>query len=118
MKSASLGGGGGGGGGGPAPEEDRETYAVEFDTNIFRVSMECLQNKVQLVAGDAQFCTKCKAVFNSSSSLIEVGEANQQIWICEFCNQRNEVNIEPEELPQSSEVTYLLEAAAQVEDAQ
>jgi len=46
MKSASLGGGGGGGGGGPAPEEDRETYAVEFDTNIFRVSMECLQNKV------------------------------------------------------------------------
>ena len=40
------------------------------------------------------------------------------MWKCEFCNQDNEVHIDDEELPQSAEVTYLLEAAAQVEQAE
>ena len=64
------------------------------------------------MTGDAVFCSKCNAVFNKSSALIEEGANNQQIWICEFCNQRNEVDIGPEEIPQSTEATYLLEAAA------
>ena len=34
----------GGGGGGAA--EDREQYTVEFDTNIFKVSLDCLEHKV------------------------------------------------------------------------
>lgn len=34
------------------------------------------------------------------------------MWHCEFCNNKNEVHIEDEELPQSSDVTYILEAAA------
>ena len=40
------------------------------------------------------------------------------MWSCEFCNYRNEVQIEDEELPQSSDVTYILEAAAQIENAE
>ena len=40
------------------------------------------------------------------------------MWKCEFCNQNNEVHIEDEELPQSNEVTYLLEAAAQIQQAE
>ena len=43
-------------------------------------------------------------------------EARGQLWTCEFCHLENEVMIEEEEIPQSNEVTYLLEAAAQVED--
>lgn len=96
-----------------AKREKKEQYTVEFDTNIFRVSLDCLQNKVQLVTGDAEFCSNCKAVYNKTSVIVEV-EGNQ-IWACEFCGTKNEVNIGEEEIPQSNEVTYLLEAAAQVE---
>jgi len=49
-------------------------------------------------------------VFNKTSTLVE--EEGKQIWICEFCNTRNEVMIGEEEIPQATEVTYLIEAAA------
>jgi len=94
----------------------REKYAVEFDTNVFRVSLDCLQNKGQLVTGDAELCKQCNGVFNQTSQLAD--EGGKQIWTCEFCNHKNEVVIDPEEIPQSTEVTYLLEAAAQIEQAE
>ena len=40
-----------------------------------------------------------------------------QIWVCEFCNNENEVMIAEEEIPTAPEVTYLLEAPAQVQNA-
>ena len=39
-----------------------------------------------------------------------------QLWICEFCNTRNTVHIDPEEVPKTKEVNYIVEAAAQVQD--
>ena len=45
-------------------------------------------------------------------------EGEQQTWNCEFCTNRNEVQIEDEEKPQVSDVTYILEAAAQIENAE
>ena len=104
------------GGGGGASNAERERIEVEFDTNIFKVSLECLQNRGQLATGDASICTTCKAVFNSTSTIVKEGD--QQTWICEFCNTKNEVHIDDEELPQGDEVTYLLEAAAQIENAE
>jgi len=68
------------------------------------------------VTGDAEFCSNCKAVYNKTSVIVE--EEGKQIWTCEFCDTKNEVNIDEEEIPQSNEVTYLLEAAAQIEQAQ
>ena len=93
-----------------AAKQNRERYAVEFDTNVFRVSLECLQHKGQFATGDAEFCSRCQGVFNKTSTLVE--EEGKQIWACEFCNTRNEVMIGEEEIPQSTEVTYLIEAAA------
>ena len=78
--------------------------------------MDCLQNRGQIATGDAEFCSKCKAVFNQTSVIVE--EEGKQIWVCEFCNARNEVMIGEEEIPQESELTYLIEAAAQVEQAE
>ena len=75
----------------------RDRYEVEFDTNIFKVSLDCLQNKGQMATGDAETCSNCKGVFNQSSKLTE--EGGQQIWQCEFCNTRNEVMIGEEEIP-------------------
>ena len=64
------------------------------------------------MTGDAEFCSNCKAVYNKTSVIVE--EEGKQIWTCEFCDTKNEVNIDEEEIPQSNEVTYLLEAAAQI----
>lgn len=50
------------------------------------------------------------------STLIQ--EDAKTIWACEFCNTRNEVMMGEEEIPQETEVTYIIEAAAQVEQAE
>ena len=80
------------------------------------MSLDCLQNRGQLATGDAEFCATCKGVFNKTSVIVKEGE--QQFWTCEFCNTKNEVHIEDEEVPAENEVTYILEAAAQVENAE
>jgi len=50
-------------------------------------------------------------VFNQFSKLRHADDGNQY-WDCEFCNNVNEVMIDDEEIPSSTEVTYLLEASA------
>jgi hypothetical protein len=34
------------------------------------------------------------------------------LWTCEFCNYKNIVSLDKEEIPQTKEVNYILEAAA------
>ena len=67
------------------------------------------------MTGDAQFCKKCFAVFNVTSVLTEAD--GKQIWQCEFCNHKNVVEIDEAEMPKEDAVNYILQAAAQVEDA-
>lgn len=55
-------------------------------------------------------CSRCQAVFNQFSKLRSVND--DKYWDCEFCQKVNEIMIEDEELPQSSELTYLIEAPA------
>lgn len=46
----------------------------------------------------------------------KMGEGEGQIWTCEFCNTKNPISVEPEEVPKTKEVNYIVEAAAQVHD--
>jgi hypothetical protein len=82
---------------------------------VFEVALNILAEKGQLATGDAELCPRCQAAFNQMSVLKEVD--GNQIWVCEFCNNENEVMIDEEEIPQAPAVTYLLEASAQVQDA-
>ena len=97
-----------------APVKKKQVFRQEFDTNVFEVALACLEHKGQIATGDPEFCQRCKAVFNQQSKIVEVD--GHQMWECEFCNYRNEVMLDDEEIPKSLEVTYLLEAAAQVQD--
>ena len=90
-------------------------YRQEFDTNVFEVKLDCLAEKGEMATGDAEICTRCQAVFSQTSVLTE--KDDEQVWKCEYCNHENEVMIGEEEIPQAPAVTYLLEAAAQVQDA-
>ena len=85
-------------------------YRQEFDTNVFEVKLDGLAEKGEMATGDAEICPRCQAVFNKFSWLTE--KDGEQIWICEFCNNKNEVMLAEDEIPQAPAVTYLIEAAA------
>ena len=40
----------------------------------------------------------------------------QSAWVCEFCGQTNIVEIEPEEVPETDGVNYILESAVQAKE--
>ena len=53
-------------------ERSNQTHVVEFDTNVFKVSMEGLQNThSEIMTGDAQLCTRCDAAFNQNSRIVQ-----------------------------------------------
>lgn len=72
-----------------------------------------MKDKAELATGDPTFCCNCKAVFNMHSKIEEVkGDDEKQIWTCEFCLTKNEVNLDDEEIPKTGAVNYIVEAAA------
>ena len=78
--------------------------------------MRCLKDNAEIATGDPLFCETCKAVFNKYSKIEENKAEEQQVWSCEFCNNKNIVQLEPEEIPKAEAVNYILEAASQVYD--
>jgi hypothetical protein len=81
--------------------------------------MATLKNATEIASGDPVFCRVCNAAFNMFSRIEEQKKDEGepcQLWTCEFCNTKNEVMIEAEEIPKSKEVNYIVEAAAQVMD--
>lgn len=79
---------------------------------MFKVNLNCLAKKTEVALGDAIICTGCSGVFNSLSKLVTNEESGEQVWTCEFCNDKNTVVVEKEEIPNSTEVTYLIESSA------
>lgn len=96
-------------------------FRQEIDTNVFKIGFSTLKDQAEIATGDPECCKKCGAFFNSHSktevkSSEVIGQADQQIWKCEFCNTENEVCLDEEEKPQTSAVNYIVEAAAQIQD--
>ena len=83
----------------------------EIDTNVFKIDFSTLADKAELATGDATFCVNCNSAFNFFSKI-----ENDNIWICEFCLTKNEVDLDDEERPKSDAINYIIEAAAQVID--
>lgn len=87
---------------------------------MYQIQLACLKDSGELATGDPTFCKQCQAVFNKHSVIEEVkNEASgqvDQIWNCEFCHSKNPVQFEPEEIPKTTGVNYIVEAAAQIQD--
>jgi hypothetical protein len=95
-------------------KKEKAKYKQEVDTNVFLVKLGCLKDAGELATGGLLICAKCQAVFNKYSKVSE--DNGLQVWNCEFCLAKNPVEIEPEEIPKTDGVNYILEAAAQVID--
>jgi hypothetical protein len=109
-------------------------FRHEVDTNVISVQLKCLKEDAELAAGDPIFCEKCHAVLNMYSKLGDKNEENKleeikeaaneenedaempqdigeddQLWICEFCEHRNVINIEKEEIPTKNAMNYIID---------
>jgi DNA-directed RNA polymerase subunit RPC12/RpoP len=74
--------------------------------------MRCLKDQGELATGDPIICESCSAIFNKHSKYEDKKE--DQVWACEFCNHKNVIQIDPEEVPKTQAVNYIIEAAAQI----
>lgn len=94
----------------PPPPPGRGGNRVrQGDTNVVAVKLNQLKAPSNMHAGDPTFCTSCSAILSKvSKPVVEEGE---KVWTCEFCTQRNIVDIEEEEVPTEEDVTFMLEPA-------
>ena len=98
----------------PSSEKEKKEYysnADQPDTNIICINFAILKQdpKSLIQIGDPIICEKCGASFNMFSCL--KNENQKKIWICEFCQNINELVIEQEEIPNKDDCLYLIEAA-------
>ncbi|KAL5010281.1 hypothetical protein ScPMuIL_012586 [Solemya velum] len=77
------------------------------DTNIVSVKFDQLVSPKHMHTGDAVCCSACGAIL-SSLSVVEI-EGPDKIWECEFCYERNKVDIDKDEVPKVDDVTFMLE---------
>lgn len=77
------------------------------NTNVLAIDLSTLASDAEMVAGDPVFCASCASVFSSHSQVESNG-----MWVCEFCNHANNVQLEEEEKPKNETVEFLLEPAA------
>jgi RNase P subunit RPR2 len=91
-------------------------FEQEVDTNVFCINMSTLKREglEMVVSGDPIFCKMCSAAFNMYSNVEETKKDGRlsQTWTCEFCNFKNNVQIDKEEVPKTSEANYILDANA------
>mmetsp|Transcript_29272 Transcript_29272/g.52346 ORF Transcript_29272/g.52346 Transcript_29272/m.52346 type:complete len:588 (+) Transcript_29272:1227-2990(+) len=98
----------------PPPKPAPAPQSV-IDTNVVKIQLDTLASSSQVATGDPTHCTGCGAILNSRSRItpVEGGYA----WVCEFCSHPNRLALESEEIPRDSTITYILEGAAERNDA-
>jgi Sec23/Sec24 zinc finger/Sec23/Sec24 trunk domain len=91
----------------------KQKFEMHVDTNVVSLDLGSLKEAVVMATGDPIFCKKCSAAFNLYSRVNEINE-NQQLWICEFCSNGNEISIDTEEIPRGKMLDYMLMSSSQV----
>ena len=98
---------------------ETKTKVRGANTNVIGLELGKLGEAVVVATGDAQYCEKCKSMFNSLSVLNKQEENTNSMdrkWKCEFCNHENTLIIDDEEIPKVDTIDYLLEPAPQMEE--
>lgn len=94
-----------------------------MDTNILNVDMAALGDAVAYATGDPNLCRGCRACLSAVSILTPVTASTSVFpagdhegvhdWVCEFCHEKNRVELDDMEKPVDDQdsVDYVLEAA-------
>lgn len=81
----------------------------QADTNVVSIKFDKLIAPSSMHAGDPQVCESCSAILSKISKITTEGE--EKFWDCEFCDHRNSIDLEEEEIPTEEDVTFMLEPA-------
>lgn len=122
----------------PPPQQKQEMNMKKLrkvrqvDTNVISVHFGTLIESAQLATGDPVLCKGCKAAFSQVSTItkqsqekqidnsntkpdkMEISTSEADVWICEFCGASNEVQFEPEEIPKTESVDYVIGTPAEL----
>ncbi len=95
-------------------EESKHRVKQEVDTNVIEIQLGTLEHAEQLATGEPVFCSKCGAVLslNSRPLIVKDAASGKSIWTCEFCNGKNELVLDEEEIPKTDTLTYIMEKVA------
>eukprot|EP00005_Dracoamoeba_jomungandri_P007935 CAMPEP_0174264448 /NCGR_PEP_ID=MMETSP0439-20130205/22499_1 /TAXON_ID=0 /ORGANISM="Stereomyxa ramosa, Strain Chinc5" /LENGTH=728 /DNA_ID=CAMNT_0015350323 /DNA_START=17 /DNA_END=2203 /DNA_ORIENTATION=- len=93
----------------------RRAKVRKADTNVVRIDLNTLAKEAaQYVTGDLTVCKNCSVILNHLSVLKEDSYLSksvpEQIWECEFCDEKNIIHIEEEERPTEPDCTYVLDS--------
>lgn len=85
-------------------------FKNEIDTNVISLNLRVLKDDVDLIMGDPIFCDNCTAALNFHSQLTQQTQgSDEHTWECEFCEHKNAISLEPEEIPTKDSVNYFIE---------
>jgi hypothetical protein len=90
-------------------KDEKKVFQHEVDTNVLTFRFNFLKEKVAFATGDPVLCQGCQAVFNKYSKL-----DGNDLWICEFCGVKNNIMIEPEEIPTADCIDYFVQSVNQI----
>jgi hypothetical protein len=95
----------------PNDHDNNPDINQKVDTNVICIGFSVLKNDHEklLSSGDPIFCKQCRAAFSFLSKI--TNEEKDKVWKCDFCNFKNFVMIEDEEIPKTSDVIYMVESA-------
>jgi len=83
-------------------------YNLEVDCNVIKIQFDDLKEKMEHATGDPYICKGCEAILNKYSYLWPISNSDKYTWDCEFCGYKNELMIEPEEIPETICVEYFI----------
>eukprot|EP01125_Pyxidicula_operculata_P008245 TRINITY_DN277_c0_g1_i1.p1 TRINITY_DN277_c0_g1~~TRINITY_DN277_c0_g1_i1.p1 ORF type:complete len:684 (+),score=232.76 TRINITY_DN277_c0_g1_i1:227-2278(+) len=90
-----------------AEVEKRLRRVKKADTNICAVNLGTLaEGNYETFTGDIVLCRGCSVSLTVNSKIEDVHQ--QQQWICEYCGFSNVLSLEPEEIPKTDTIDYLI----------
>ncbi|KAJ8311068.1 hypothetical protein KUTeg_011383 [Tegillarca granosa] len=93
----------------PQQQQRKGRRERRADTNIVSIKFNTLVMPSNMHTGDAVYCTSCRSILSHISEIKT--EDDSKVWTCEFCGERNVIDVEDEEVPKVDDVTFMLEPA-------
>ncbi len=104
----------------PSNENEQKNYFSQNpndrkDTNIICIGFSILKedHKNLIQNGDPILCSQCKVGFNCYSKSTYNEAQKARLWVCEFCDFNNFLQIDENEIPKKEDCLYLLEPPLQ-----
>ena len=81
----------------------------EKSANYVKIPLSIIENNSNFAKGLPIKCISCGGVLNLYSKINLDFNKQPPVWICDYCDAKNELHIEVSEIPSQAIQTYILE---------